>query len=253
MTRQQKKERLIKSYNAFIKLFFAYLAWCKKHGTRTADKGNNEDQPRDKKTGKFVKAGTSIEITGNEFDNYKHLSSVKARAKQYYKDNLSGTSFEDKDIGQVYFGKKLVGEIIHKARGNKDVLHTIPYLSNLVNTGEKQPIQGLTHERSDEFKNFLPIKNKIKIKGKIYKVKIKIGIKNYNKSNERKEVYVAMMGGAKKEKQKKKKTSDTVVVSLPQPQKRGRRSCTRVAGYRSSSMPPVNDSIYYEIIDVNII
>ena len=91
MTRQQKKEHLIQTYKAFVRLFFAYLA--DRHGIKTTDddkwitvKPNGEDAKGrhvliDGDTGE-VKAGMGGKYNGQNIDDIERKKFINEKAFQ---------------------------------------------------------------------------------------------------------------------------------------------------------------------------
>lgn len=136
--------------------------------------------PRDK-DGKFSNGNNSnfyneksksIELKGNELGTSD--DEIRKNGLEYYKSNLQGKKFNNKELGDVLFSR--VG--LNKLNSNSadiNKIKAIPALKDIIETGEYQGTEDLKHPRKDGIVKFHRINQNVSIDGKKENMSVLIG------------------------------------------------------------------------------
>ena len=132
----------------------AFSGESDKQNTATAKA--TEDSTREKSaenetvdnTGKIGDNGNTTEegrvtVTGNEFGEYADIKELRAKAKQYYKEHLQGTSVENPILGtinltdhEIQFSRAGLGKMTATSAKEHKLL-LVPYLPELIKSAKR--------------------------------------------------------------------------------------------------------------------
>lgn len=123
------------------------------------------------------KTAKPITIDGRR--KYKDYKDLSQKARKYYKDNLQNKTVYKESLGNIEFYKKGIDETINK--GNPGYIFKV---LDIIRTGEIKEPEKSYKERKDMAEFFDVIKNRVKYKGNIGDILIKIrNTKNGKKTN----------------------------------------------------------------------
>lgn len=128
------------------------------------DPQNGQFAPKGTSSGQFSgeRASASVTINGDELGAYKDIKELRAKAIQWYRDNLQGKEADNPVLGKVLFSNKGKKEFGHFS-ANPNKLKMVIALKKILDTSRDVKTEDLHKKRKDGAVRFHRVAGKVKI------------------------------------------------------------------------------------------